>query len=69
MESAIVLARDVSVDGDVTRIREALEQLKAASQKVAEALYSQQQAGADNAPGVEEAETEVVDGEFAEVDD
>ncbi len=69
VESAIVLARDVSVDGDVTRIREALEQLKAASQKVAEALYSQQQAGADSAPGVGEAETEVVDGEFAEVDD
>ena len=71
-ESAIAAVRDVVTGEVIGPIREALVRLTQASQSVAERLYSRRaptEGGATEPVSSHGDTTEVVDGEFAEVDD
>ena len=71
-ESAIAAVRDVVTGEEIGPIREALVRLTQASQSVAERLYSRRaptEGGATEPVSSHGDTTEVVDGEFAEVDD
>ena len=68
VETAVAAAREAVKGDDGGRIREVIERLKTTSHAVAEMLYKQQAAAANPSDvGTGPSDTEVVDGEFAEV--
>lgn len=75
IEAAIVELKKVMEGDDVEAINKAVEALAQASHKLAEAMYADAQAGADDAGATEgateepAADDDVVDAEFEEVDD